>query len=367
MARTRYRSLDIFRGVTIFFMIIVNSSGNWATTYKPLLHAPWHGFTPTDLVFPSFLFAVGASMAIVFDRPLSLSQSQLLLKSIKRGAIIFLIGFLLLWFPYSDFTTEGSLQMRHISSTRIMGVLQRIGLAYILASIIIIGFKKKYILQSSIVILLAYWIIMWLFGDYSLAGNAAQLLDLKIIGATHLYKGEGIPFDPEGILSTFPSVVNILGGFLTVVHIRKKDKDLLNLALIGAALIGLGCLWHYGFPINKKIWTSSYVCVTVGINILMLLALHQTFDLKERNYQWGGFFEPMGKNPLLIYLLSSLGLKVLLWLPHMEHLNYYKAIYHNIFKLAGDYLGAFLFALTWTLMCCGIAFILDHKKLYLRI
>ncbi len=369
--KNRLLSLDVFRGMTVFFMIIVNTTGNWGTTYAPLLHAKWHGFTPTDLVFPSFLFAVGASLAIVIGRWKENEKSAVVHRKIlKRTAIIFLLGFLMYWFPFCDLAADGSLTFRPLNETRVMGVLQRIALAYGLSALILYHFNMRAALKITAGILIGYWLILWGLGDLTMSGNAAHLLDEKLLGVNHLYGGEGVPFDPEGLLSTLPCIGNVVAGYATVYYLLQQPKDLdlrLRLSLIGAALIAVACLWHYGFPINKKLWTSSYVLLTSGINMLMLLALHYVLDLKDKAYKWATFFTPMGKNPLFIYILSGIGATVFYWLPSVEHGNLYNSTYENIFRWAGDYLGAFLFALTWTMICWAVALFMDKKKWYVRV
>ncbi|MEZ4888101.1 MAG: heparan-alpha-glucosaminide N-acetyltransferase domain-containing protein [Chitinophagales bacterium] len=366
----RLQSLDVFRGMTVFFMIIVNSSGNWSTTYAPLLHAQWHGFTPTDLVFPSFLFAVGASLAIVMARwKTEKTNSEVHRKILTRTAIIFLLGFLMYWFPFTDWK-DGALTFRPIGETRIMGVLQRIALAYGLSALLLYHFSLRNVIYITLGILVGYWLILLSFGDLTMSGNAGHLLDMFLLGENHLYGGEGVPFDPEGLLSTLPCIGNVVAGYATVYWLRQKPKDLevrLCLALIGAGLIAVAFLWNYGFPINKKLWTSSYVLLTSGIAMLMLVALHYLLDWRKKEYASLNFFTPMGKNPLFIYLLSEVGVIILYWIPNAANGTLYNALYHNIFSKVGAYFGAFLFALTWTLICWSVAVWMDRRKWYVRV
>lgn len=369
--KKRLQSLDVFRGITVFFMIIVNSTGNWDSTYAPLLHAKWHGFTPTDLVFPSFLFAVGSSMAIVLPRwKEKLSAGQVYAKVFKRGFIIFLLGFLMYWFPFFDWLAEGGFEFRPLGETRVLGVLQRIAIAYALAAILIYHFSVRSLFWIAGFILLAYWFVMSAFGDLTMTGNVGHWLDMKILGANHLYGGEGVPFDPEGLLSTVPCLVNVIAGYLTVHYLRNQNEDgqtKLRLVLVGAICTALACLWHYGFPINKKLWTSSYALLTSGIAVLMLVGLYYLLDQKDGEANWAKFFAPMGKNPLFIYLLSEVGVILLAWVPNATYGNYYSALYETVFRNAGDYLGAFLFALAWTLVCWAVAKWMDARSWYVRV
>ncbi len=364
----RLLSLDIFRGMTIFFMIIVNTTGNWNSTYAPLLHAKWHGFTPTDLVFPDFLFAVGASLAIVMKRWQSqVNAAAVYKKIIVRTAIIFLLGFLIYWFPFCDWSSDGTLKLRPFSETRIMGVLQRIALAYGLSAILLYRFSLNTVVKLTIGILIAYWIILLGFGDLTMANNAGRLLDLAVLGENHMYQGEGMAFDPEGLLSTLPCIGNVIAGYTTVYYLRQgRTEHRFKILLWGTVLIGLACLWHYAFPINKKLWTSSYVLLTSGICIVLLMALNSLLD-EGQNQNWSKFFTPMGKNPLFIYIISQLGAILLYWFPSQEHDSMYTAIYENIFKWAGAYLGAFLFALSFTMLCWVVALLMDRRKCYVRV
>ncbi|MGZ5135428.1 MAG: acyltransferase family protein, partial [Flavitalea sp.] len=224
----RFLALDVFRGMTICFMIIVNTPGNYATTFSPLLHADWHGFTPTDLVFPSFLFAVGNALSFVMVRWNSLSQSQVLWKILKRSVLIFLLGYLLYWFPFFQPDTAGDWNFKPIQNTRILGVLQRIALCYLIAALMLYYLRMRTAVIISVIILIAYWPIMYLCGNdadpLSLSGNAALKLDLWAMGDRHLYHGEGIAFDPEGILSTFPAVANVIGGAVVGRVLQQKGK-----------------------------------------------------------------------------------------------------------------------------------------------
>ena len=289
MSNQRNLALDVFRGMTVCFMIIVNTPGTWEIAYAPLLHAPWHGFTPTDLVFPSFLFAVGNAMAFSMHKYESQGEGVFWRKTIKRTVIIFLIGFLLYWFPFFREAEGGGLEMKPLGETRILGVLQRIALCYFFASIIIHYGSKKVAIWFSALALIGYWIISYAFGDpndpYSLAGNAALRLDLFLFGDKHLYHGEGIAFDPEGLLSTLPSIVNVIGGYLAGDYIRRHGNSyegIAKLLLMGSLLIFGALTWHLVFPINKKLWTSSFVLLTVGIDLLILGALIYVTEILRR-------------------------------------------------------------------------------------
>ncbi|HWK99819.1 MAG TPA: heparan-alpha-glucosaminide N-acetyltransferase domain-containing protein, partial [Parapedobacter sp.] len=229
----RYYSLDVFRGATVALMILVNNPGSWAHLFPPLGHAPWHGLTPTDLVFPFFLFAVGNAMAFVMPRLREAGDTTFWKKVLKRTALIFGIGLLLNWWPFVSWEGE-ALAFKHWVSPddpergiRIFGVLQRIALAYCFASIVVYYFREKWIIVISAVLLLGYWLLCVLFGGadpYSLDGWFGTAVDKNVLGVAHLYRGEGVPFDPEGLMSTLPAIVQVVVGYLTGRYIRAQGQ-----------------------------------------------------------------------------------------------------------------------------------------------
>jgi len=363
----RFSALDVFRGMTICFMIIVNTPGNEATTYPALLHAHWNGFTPTDLVFPSFMFAVGNAMSFTIKKWEGLSNGQVNFKIFKRTFIIFLLGYLMYWFPFVHWNSNHELIVNPINHTRIMGVLQRIALAYCAASLMIRYLKLSTVIRLSVIFLLVYWLILLVFkeGDdpFNMLTNVGSRIDRWLFGENHLYHGEGVPFDPEGLLSTLPSIANVTFGFVAGKWIQQKGKSyegLTKLLLAGAALIMIALAWHQVFPINKKLWTGSFVLLTVGIDCILLSALIYIIDLLQIK-RWTYFFEVFGKNPLFIYLVSELGV-VLLWF-----FSFYNWLYITIFQPAGNYFGSFLFAISVMLVCWLVGYIMDKRKIYIRV
>lgn len=364
----RSLAIDVFRGMTVCFMIIVNTSGDGATTYAPLKHIPWDGFTPTDLVFPSFLFAVGSSMSFAMDKWRSMAQSQVLYKILKRTLIIFLLGYLMYWFPFFRLDEALNIHSFPISETRVFGVLQRIALCYGIGALMIYYLKPKWSVIVSILILFGYWAIYALYGAYSIQHNPVVDIDLRLLGESHLYHGEGCAFDPEGLLSTLPAIVNVIGGFLAGDYIRRKGtthESMSKILLAGFILVSLGFMWNYGFAINKKLWTSSYVLLTVGLDcsLLAMIAYYTDF-LKRRKGVY--FFEVFGKNTLAIYLLSELLVVVLFMVP-VGDMNLFRWIYLSIFKPLGDYSGAFLFSIAYMLVCWTVGYVMDKNKVYIKI
>ncbi len=298
----RYLSLDVLRGMTVTLMIVVNTPGNGRTTFSPLLHASWHGFTPTDWVFPTFMFVVGNAMSFSLPKYESLGDGAFLKKILKRTLIIFLLGYLMYWFPFFEQNDAHEWTFSPISHTRIMGVLQRIALGYGLAALIIHYWKERGAIIFSVVALLSYWFLMMMFGDYSMGGNAGSKIDTMMLGDNHLYHGEGVAFEPEGILSTLPSIVNVIIGYLAGRFMQKKGngyETIARLMIWGATLAFLAYAWNLTFPVNKKLWTSSFVLLTTGLDLAILGILIYIIEIKNER-KWTYFFQVFGKNTLVL-------------------------------------------------------------------
>lgn len=371
----RFLSLDVFRGMTICFMIIVNTPGSGATPFSPLEHAAWHGFTPTDLVFPSFLFAVGNAMSFSLDKYRLVGSSAFLRKVVKRTLLIFLLGYLMYWFPFFRLDDNHHIVAAPFSHTRIMGVLQRIALCYFFASLLIHYLSARAVMLVSGALLLGYWLLMAGFGDaaqpYSLLGNAALSFDKFLMGTNHLYHGEGIPFDPEGWLSTLPAIVNVVAGYFAGIYIQKNGKGyetIAKLMLTGVLAILVALCWNMVFPINKKLWTPAFVLLTSGIDLLLISALLYIIEIKRYNNNWWTrFFVVFGKNPLFIYLLSELLVTVLYMIP-VGRQPFYGWINTVFFQaIAPGAIGSLLFALTYMLFCWSIGWWLNRKRIYIRV
>ena len=372
----RFLSLDVFRGMTICFMIIVNTPGSGAAPFAPLEHAHWFGFTPTDLVFPSFLFAVGNAMSFSMKKFMDQSSSAFLSKVIKRAALIFLFGYLMSWFPFVEHTASGW-SLTPISHTRILGVLQRIALCYLFASLMIRFISSKTtIIVISILLLLVYWILLLIYGDpaapYGMLTNAGTYLDKFVMGDAHLYHGEGVAFDPEGILSTLPAIVNVICGYFAGKFIQEKGKGyetLAKLMLFGFLFIFIALCWNMTFPIAKKLWSSPFTLLTVGIDLVLISALIYIVEIRAFNKgNWTAFFTTVGKNPLPVYLFSELFVVILFMIKITPKANAYGWINDVLFQvIAPGAIGSLLFAICYMLVCWTVGKILDKNKLYLRL
>lgn len=367
MSPSRYQALDIFRGMTICFMIIVNTAGDYQYTFAPLLHAPWDGFTPTDLVFPSFLFAVGNAMSFVALKWAERPAAVVVQKILKRTLLIFLLGYLMYWFPFVENGAQGW-AFKPFSDTRIFGVLQRIALCYGAAALMVYFLSPRWVIVITICVLVGYKFVMGVYGDLTLEGNAVLKLDRWLIGDRHLYHGEGVAFDPEGLLSTFPAIGNVVIGYFAGRYIQQKGRTyegLAHLLLAGAVMTVLAYFWDSGFPINKKLWTSSFVLYTCGLDLLILSGI--IYLTEFRNVTRGAnFFQVFGKNPLFIYLLSEVGV-ILMWTFSVGDQPLYNWIYDAVFRPVGLYWGSLAFALWWMLTCWLAGWWMDRKQIYVRV
>jgi predicted acyltransferase len=387
-------------------MILVNSPGSWSHIYAPLEHAPWQGITPTDLVFPFFLFAVGNAMAFVMPRLQAAGPAAFWRKVIKRTLLIFLIGLFLNWFPFVQWQANELVARTwtwqrgngEMAGVRILGVLQRIALCYFFASVIIYYAKQRGAFLIGLLLLLVYWALCILGNPadpYGLEGWFGTAIDKQILGEAHMYHGEGVAFDPEGLVSTLPAIVEVIFGFLVGDYILKRGKTVaavpehttttnplyqtLTILFVAAvALLFTGYAWDFSFPINKKIWTSSYVVYTVGLATTVLAILVYFIELKNARGRWSRFFDVFGKNPLFIYALSGLIPKTLalIRIPNgikangeTAYISPWGWLYENIFaRIPGPAeMGSLLFAISFVLLLWLIGYWMDKKKIYVRV
>ncbi len=382
--QSRFLSLDVFRGATVALMILVNNPGSWSYIYSPLKHAPWHGCTPTDLVFPFFLFAVGNAMAFVIPKLQQAGQAQFWSKIIKRTLLIFLIGYLLNWSPFIKWDGD-VLVMKSLEKLRIMGVLQRIAICYFFASVIAFyaGIRGSFLLAA--LILLFYWLLCFSAGKpeapYSLSGWFGTYIDQQILGENRLYKGEGVPFDPEGLMSSFAAIAQVLLGYLAGNYILQKGKNfevVTGLFVTATVLTVSGLVWDLAFPMNKKIWTSSYTLYTSGLALYTIAVLIYLIELKGLKGFWIRFFDVFGKNPLFIFVLSGFLPRVLslIRIPNgfnadgsNKYLSPFSWYYEKIAKFIPGQAenGSLFYALSMIIFFWAIASWMDRKKIYVKV
>lgn len=399
----RYYSLDVFRGATVAFMILVNNPGSWSHIYPPLEHAAWHGLTPTDLVFPFFLYAVGNAMAFVLPRLREKGDSAFWKKIITRTLLIFLIGTFLNWFPFSRWQ-DGELVFRgwewtrangEIAGIRVAGTLQRIAVCYFLASIIVYYTKVRTAAIIGGLILFLYWIlciVMNPFDPFSFEGWFGRSIDLNVFGAAHVYHGDGVAFENEGIVSTFPATVSVIIGFIVGDYIRRRGKTatiqpettdavyktLTVLFSSAVAVLLVGYIWSLFFPLNKKIQSSSFILTTAGLATLLLSTLVYLIEVKNKRGGWTSFFAVFGKNALFIYALSELlgDLFGFIRIPgginengQASYVSPLQWFYQNICaKVPGPpENGSLLYAICIVLFLWAIGYWMDKKKIYIKV
>ncbi|MBC7948084.1 MAG: DUF5009 domain-containing protein [Chitinophagaceae bacterium] len=387
----RFYSLDVFRGATVALMILVNNPGSWSHIYAPLKHAPWHGCTPTDLVFPFFLFAVGNALAFVMPRLESAGTKVFLRKVITRTLLIFLIGLFLNWWPFVRWSDDGLVFKHWVdpanpdTGIRILGVLQRIALAYFFASMIIYFFRIKGAFLISTLLLLIYWWLCLAFAigsdPFSMEGWFGNGIDRAVLGTAHMYKGEGVPFEPEGLASTLPAIVQVIFGYFVGDYIQKKGKNtemLTHLFVAGCILVLTAICWEMVFPINKKIWTSSYVLYTTGLAILVLSVMIHLIEFRNQRGALTRFFDVFGKNPLFIFFLSGFLPRLLALIRWEDHINEQgKIVYSSPFPWFYEHIckplfdnpknGSLLYALAMIAFYWAVCYWLDRKRIYIKV
>jgi predicted acyltransferase len=315
----RLTSLDVFRGITIAGMILVNNPGDWGQIYGPLQHAPWHGWTPTDLVFPFFLFIVGVSIVYALGALVEQGGNRpaAVRKVLVRAAKIFGLGLFMAAFPFFNFEADPVEVSSQVVRIRIMGVLQRIALCYAAASILYLYCQPRTLYYLGAGLLLGYWGLMeWVpvpgHGAGQLAseeGNLAAYVDRLLLTEDHLWAGAKRLRDPEGLLSTLPAVVTAILGIRAGLALRDRattaEQKIIRLLTEGCLLVALGYVWDWSFPINKPLWTSSYVLFTAGLaNCGLALCYYSVDCLGHRG--WAFPFKVYGVNALIVFVMSGL-------------------------------------------------------------
>jgi predicted acyltransferase len=371
-APSRLLSLDVFRGAAIAAMILVNNPGN-DFPYAPLKHADWNGWTPTDLIFPFFLFIVGVSLSLSFRSRMQRGGSQrtLLLHSLRRSAIIFLIGLFLNGFPYF-----------HLATWRVAGVLQRIALAYLAAAVITLTSKTRGIAVWIAGLLIGYWIAMRFIPvpGFGVPGTDMPLLDPNANLSWYVDKQflpggmyEGTR-DPEGILSTLPAIATALLGVLTgewLATLHDARKKTAGMLAFGAVCAVAGLLWGVWFPINKKLWTSSFVLFTAGCALICLAACYWVNDVKQHRGIWARPFVIFGTNAIAAYTLADLLSNLLFNL--RAHIGRHTAtlqdyIYRNCFAhITPRALGSLAYSIAFVVVCFLPIWWMYRKRIFLKV
>jgi predicted acyltransferase len=380
----RFYSLDVFRGATVCLMILVNNPGTWSHIYDPLEHAPWHGLTPTDLVFPFFLFAVGNAMAFVMPKLEQGGDALFWRKVLKRSLLIFAIGLFLAWWPFVKWSGDALVfkpwvytdKEGNAQGVRILGVLPRIAICYFFAAAIVYYLKLRKAFYVGILMLLLYWVLCFLLGDgadpYSMKGWFGNKIDEAVLGAAHMYKGEGMLFDPEGLMSTLPAIVQVIFGYIVGDYIIKKGKNyemVTGLFVGGIGLLLAGFCWDMVFPINKKIWTSSYTVYTTGLAMITIATMIYMIEFKNIKGGLAKFFDVFGKNALFVFALSAFLPKGFALIRLGDGVNPWNWLYKKVLihTPGAKENGSLLYAICVIIFMWGICYWMDKKKIYVKV
>ena len=367
----RLVSVDVFRGITVAGMVLVNNPGSWAHIYWPLEHAEWNGWTPTDLIFPFFLFIVGIAISLAFGKRIERGDSRraLFIKVLYRSAIIFLLGEFLAGFPYF-----------HLSTIRIPGVLQRIAVCYFFASIVYLTTRPRTTAIIAIALLIVYWMLMkhvpapgYYVGDLSKEGSLASYVDRRVFGP-HIWK-QGIVYDPEGILSTMGALATTLLGVLTGNRLRCKDRTpiekVAQMFIAGICCLIIGWIWNAWFPINKALWTGSYVFFTAGLALQFLALCYWLIDIKGYK-AWTKPFVIFGVNAIVLFegtgVMAILMGLIKLSRPDGTRPSLHSFIYNNAFaSWLSPNKASLAFAIAFILLWLFLMWLLFRKRIIIKI
>jgi predicted acyltransferase len=362
----RLASVDVFRGATMAAMVIVNTPGDWANVYWPLLHAEWHGWTPTDLIFPFFVFIVGVSIV------LSKKSAGALGPVIRRSAVIFGLGLLLALYPRFDVTT-----------VRVMGVLQRLALCYLAAVLLYRTVADReertrlsVVLGAAALLLIGYWFLVTAVpvpggqaGDLTASHDLGAWIDRTVLGEAHLWR-QSKTWDPEGLLSTLPAIATALTGIaagLVLVSAREPSRKIAILLTSGLVLAVVGRVWGLSFPINKNLWTSSYVLFTSGLASLLLAVCYWIVDVQSQR-TIARPFVVMGVNALVLFVVSGWLVKTLLLIKAGEPpVTLYRWIYaHGFEPWAPPKIASLLFALAALALLYTLLEVMYRRRWFVR-
>ncbi len=377
-SKSRLRSLDVFRGLAIAGMLLVNKAGITGDVYPWLAHADWDGWTLADLVFPFFLFVVGVAMAFSLAKYTSNNQPTpaVYWRIVRRGLLLFALGLMLNGFWSYD-----------LSAIRIMGVLQRISLAYVVTALLVLKLPRKAQWGIAAALLIGYWLALTVIsvpeygaGVLTRVGNFGAYIDRLVIPEAHLYAGDQFENmgDPEGLFGTLPAIATTLLGYFTGAWLRttavlkgiRSSSQSTTLAMFGLGSLVVGQVWSIWFPINKKLWSSSFVLFTVGLALLLLAACYELIEVRGQK-RWGKPLEVLGLNSIFIFIASVLVIKLLVK-THIgsgeEAPTTYTWIYEHVFLTwSGAATAGFLFSLVTLLFWWVVAYGLHWRRWYITV
>ncbi|MGI8401373.1 MAG: acyltransferase family protein [Gemmatimonadaceae bacterium] len=393
--RERLLSLDVFRGITIAGMLLVNNPGTWSAIFPPLEHAEWNGWTPTDLIFPFFLFIVGITthLSLSARRARGDDDSAIVRQILRRGIIIYLLGFAMAMFPFYQWGTIASIPdatpwariLYRIEHVRILGVLPRIAIVYICAGLLTLKTTLKQQIVIIATLLFGYWFAMTLIpvpGENQIGAlllnthdrNLAAWLDRAILGTNHTWSGS-VTFDPEGPMSTIPAIATSMLGVIAGRWIVQREKPMLErisgLFAVGAIGMMAGLMWNWAFPINKNLWTSSYVIFTAGMACVAIATVMWIVDYCNVKW-WTKPFVIYGVNPIVAFVGSGVLARLIYTLWHVNYHGQSVAIQDAMYQVLflpwlPPRVASLAFAISFVLLWYGILTVLYRRNIILKV
>jgi predicted acyltransferase len=393
--RERLLSLDVFRGITIAGMLLVNNPGTWSAIFPPLEHAEWNGWTPTDLIFPFFLFIVGITthLSLSARRARGDDDSAVIRQILRRGIIIYLLGFAMAMFPFYQWVaialipnaTPWDRIVYRIEHVRILGVLPRIAIVYVCAGLLTLKTTLKQQVVIIATLLFGYWFAMTLIpvpGEHEIGAvllnthdrNLAAWLDRAILGTNHTWSGS-VTFDPEGPMSTIPAIATSMLGVIAGRWIVQKEKPLLErisgMFALGAIGMMVGLMWNWAFPINKSLWTSSYVIFTAGMACVAIATIMWIVDYCNVKW-WTKPFVIYGVNPIVAFVGSGVLARLIYTLWHVSYHGQSVAIQDAIYQIVflpwlPPRVASLAFAISFVVLWYGILTVLYRRNIILKV
>ncbi|KXI30058.1 acyltransferase family protein [Paraglaciecola hydrolytica] len=381
----RLLALDVFRGITITAMILVNNPGSWQYIYAPMKHADWHGWTLTDLIFPFFIFIVGIAITLSGTKQLEQGKSRgsILKHAALRMVKLILLGWFLALFYYNFTADSYNWIEQRLLTMRFMGVLQRLALVYFACVLLWLYLSNRLLQMSFVVLLVGYWMTLWFIPYHDVLGkpylglmefgnNLSAWLDSQLFNPQHLYYKTAQPFafDPEGVLSTLPAIATGLSGIFVGQWLSKPNFNNLAkakwLLLVGIIAVGLGELWGLYFPINKALWTSSYVLLSSGYACVMLAALIYLLDCKNIK-NWSAPFVVFGANSIAFFMFAGVVARLLIMIPVADS-SLKGWLYTQVFQPAfGEFNGSLAFAIGFLIMSYGVMYVMYRRGLFWKV
>jgi len=383
----RLLALDILRGLTIAGMILVNNPGSWGNIYAPLRHAEWHGLTPTDLVFPFFMFIMGVSTYMSLRKYDFRLSGAACMKILRRTVVIFFIGVAIAWLSLflRGIANGASLSdaVLTFDSIRVLGVMPRLAICYGAGSLLALAMSRRALAWTTGGLLALYWGVLLVGNGLEFSdSNIISIVDHKVMGPAHMYTdvvgGVTLKFDPEGLLSTLPSIAHMLIGFLCgfmIMQVKDNRERICRLFIVGTVLTFAGLLLSYGMPLNKKIWSPTFVLTTCGLASSLLALLIWIIDMRGHR-RWCRFFEVFGINPLFLYCLAAVlsvlsGVVKVPWAEAETGVISIKGWIYNAVCVpcagGNETLASLLFAVAFVLLNWCVGLVLYKKKIYIKI